>query len=149
MKNVKFLIITLLASFVLFSCGKGEDKPAEDTKMNEQTELLKERVGIYAPTKISADISYLTDNQKKVIDLLVKAAKLADEVFWKQTGIDAIPLRDSLAALDTENAKVALEFVKINYGPYDLLEEGKRMLGNGPGEKTGSSELLSAGYDKN
>ena len=141
------LVLLLLISTV--ACDKtGEDTKTKDKAAMEEPKKeskLAPRIKIYTPTEIGADIAYLTDNQKKVIEKLIEAGKLADEVFWEQTSPDAITLRDSLRKLDTPEAKEALEFVMINYGPYDLIDEGKRYLGEGPEEKPKTASFYPMG----
>jgi hypothetical protein len=99
--------------------------------MNKLNTALQERIDLYAPVNITADLSNLTSNEKKVIELLIEAGKIADEIFWKQTSPDAISIRDSLRKLNTPEAHQALDFVMINYGPYDRIDDGKRYIGSG------------------
>jgi hypothetical protein len=129
--KIRYLMIFLFSTLVLFSCGQKQHESEEEEMQNKKS-VLQERIEIYAPVEITADISHLTENQKKVIKLLIEAGKIADEIFWKQTSPCAIDVRDSLIALDTPEAEQALEFVKINYGPYDRIDEGKRYIGDGP-----------------
>jgi hypothetical protein len=91
-----------------------------------------ERIKAYSPTKISADVSNLTSNQKKVIELLVKAGQVSDDIFWIQNTPDAISIRDSLKKSNSESAKVYLDYVNINYGPYDAIYNDERFVGDGP-----------------
>lgn len=93
---------------------------------------ISDRVKAYAPTIIKVDISNMNANQKKLVQLLVEAGKIADEIFWQQTSYDAISVRDSLMKLNTPETKDLLEYVKINYGPYDLIYEHSRFIGTGP-----------------
>jgi len=129
MKQKSLVLMLIIVSIFFISCAEKQDLPKEEvTMLNKE---LQERIDIYAPTDITADISHLTANQVKVIELLIEAGHIADEIFWKQTSTDAIPLRDSLIKLGTAEADQALEFVNINYGPYDRIDNSKRYLGEG------------------
>ncbi len=123
--------IFFLGILILFACKPEKKEQIKEPTMNVLNKELQERIDLYAPTEITADISNLTENQKKVIELLIEAGKIVDEIFWKQTSPCAIPTRDSLMKLNTPEARQALEFVKINYGPYDRIEN-KRYIGEGP-----------------
>lgn len=145
MKLKNYLAAIGMAS-MLFSCNQKDVSTEKVEEMNKVN--LKERIDIYAPTVIKADISHLTENQKIVIEKLIEASKLADEIFWMQTSPESIPLRDSLAALNTPEAKEALEFVKINYGPYDLNKDGERMIGHGPEDKPAQANFYPQDLSK-
>lgn len=104
----------------------------EFNNQDENMEKVIERIKAYSPTKISADISHLTSNQKKVIELLVKAGQVSDDIFWIQNTPDAVSIRDSLKNSNSESAKVYLDYVNINYGPYDEIYSSERFVGDGP-----------------
>jgi hypothetical protein len=127
-KFISILSIAFILS-LLISCDKINQKTKPEGAMNKSE--IRNRIEVYAPTEIKADLSRLSDRQKKLIEKLVEAGKIADEIFWKQTSPDAIAVRDSLQKLNTPEAKEALEYVMINYGPYDRIEEGKRIIGTG------------------
>lgn len=142
MKIFLYLFAALLA-YALISCsGTEEQKPEEDMPVTDSlTQVLQSRVDIYAPTEISLDISKLTDKQKLVVETLIIAGKIGSEMFWKQSSFDGIALRDSLKQLSDESSLTALEFMKINYGPYDLIDEGKRYVGEGSEKKPAQANL--------
>lgn len=130
---MKYFLLFAVAFCVLslVSCGHKEEAPKEEAPQTEQKSVLRERIDLYAPTEINVDLSHLSESDRKIIQLLLEAGKIADELFWKQTSPCAIPIRDSLRNLDTPEAKEALEFVMINYGPYDRMDESRRYIGEG------------------
>lgn len=80
------------------------------------------RLDIYTPYELTSDLSHLSDNQKKMVSLLIDASKIMDELFWKQ----AFPgNKDELLANVEERAK---EFTVINYGPWDRLSNNQPFL---------------------
>lgn len=81
----------------------------------------------YATVKLTTDISKLTDKEKQMIPLLMEAAKIMDTLYWNQN----YGHRDSLLkALSDEKTKA---FVKINYGPWDKLNNDTPFIaGVGP-----------------
>lgn len=128
------LIIFILTGILFVSCGKNQEKPEgnEMEKEQSQDDIYSKRIKAFAPTRITADISHLTENQKKVIKLLTEAGHLADQIFWHQTSPCAISVRDSLKKIDDPEAKKILKLVNINYGPYDPIYDDERFVGNGP-----------------
>ncbi len=93
----------------------------------------------YEVVEVVPDFSGLTENQKKVVKLLVEAGKIADEVFWKQAGHNTLETRANLMNSDNPGDKKLLEYVKINYGPYDRLDGNKDFI-------TGGEKPLGAGF---
>ena len=102
-----------------------------DTKLKPESDSLKiyvaDRLPIYEKVKLTSDLTNLSESDRKMIPLMIEAAKIMDELFWKQ----AYPERDSLLnVLTDEKTK---EFVMINYGPWDRLNGDKPFIkGIGP-----------------
>ena len=101
---------------IFSSCSKKEEAK-EEAKVPENYEKIQGHLNSYSPTKITADVSHLTDREKQLIKKLAEIGHLADAIFWKQSCPDAIAVRDSLAKLDDEVSKTYLRYVKVNYGP--------------------------------
>lgn len=129
MKNFKLIPIFLIL-FTLIACNKKESEPKNN--MNKEKSTIAKRLESFAPVKFTTDISFLTKNQKKVIELLTEAGKIADEIYWKQNTADGIAIRDSLAKLNSPEDKKLLRYLKIWYGPYDAMYGETRFIGNGP-----------------
>lgn len=126
------LILTMVF-FVFSACSDNaqKDKPEDDS---EQKADLQEKVDAFAEFKLTSDISHLSDNQKEMLPLLFKAAKIMDDIFWKQAYGDKEELLNSL---ETEAQKA---FVKINYGPWDRLSGNKPFI-EGVGEKPAGAQF--------
>ena len=102
-----------------------------DTKLKPELDSLKiyvaDRLPIYEKVKLTSDLTNLSESDRKMIPLMIEAAKIMDELFWKQ----AYPERDSL--LDVLTDEKTKEFVMINYGPWDRLNGDKPFIkGIGP-----------------
>lgn len=113
----KSLIAILLASSI-WACTA--EKEAEVSEMQQ-------KVNEYAEFTLTADLSHLSENQQKVIPILVEVAQIMDDIFWKEAYGDKSALLNSL----TDEA--AKTFVKYNYGPWDRLGGNEPFLeGVGP-----------------
>lgn len=113
-------------SLTFISCEKNMPEK------NKAESVIAERLKAFSKVDITTDISALTDNEKKVVQILAEAGKIADEIYWKQNTADGIALRDSLAKLNTPEAIETLRFLKIWYGAYDAMYDEARFFGNGP-----------------
>ena len=139
MKKFAKLFVSGALLCSLFACNKGETQ-MQNTEPAE-VKALKEKLAAYSETEIVADLSKLTERQRKVVEKLVEAAKLADIIFWKQSNPDGLTVRDSLAKINTPYTKDLLRYVNINYGPYDVIFDKIRFVGNGPSKKPNVANL--------
>ncbi len=80
---------------------------------------LQDRLDAYVPTVLSPDISHLDATELQVLEKLVAASKLMNEIFLDQ----ATPCRDDLAArIETMPANQQADlsrYFRINIGPWD------------------------------
>lgn len=74
------------------------------------------RYDIYAPVKLSTDLSELALWEKRMLPNLIEAARIMDDLFWKQAYIQDKDV--FLKSIDDEKKR---EFARINYGPWDRL----------------------------
>ncbi len=103
-------------ALIVFSCNTEQqtESPKEDQFTVLDTtehELLRK----YTPFTLTTDISILSENQQKMIPLLIDAAKIMNELFWFEAYGDKQALIDGLA-----NDTLKL-YANINYGPWDRL----------------------------
>ena len=114
----KLLLALLMTGIFTFTSCKNEqnesENNSEDTSMKDKNDKIDKLVNQYAEVKLESDLSGLSENQKKMIPLLIEVAEITDELFWYQ----AFGGRDTLMQnLDDKTA----EYVTINYGPWDRL----------------------------
>ena len=134
---MKYLQMIFVSFIMLTSCnteknsGNDADKKMPDEKkyvMNDS--IIREKIAQYAPFKLTTDLAKLSDNEKKVIPLLIEAAKINDEVFWMQSFGDKPELKNKV------KSPVLWEYVEFNYGPWDRLDGDKPFVpGIGPKPK--------------
>lgn len=137
-----YYCITILAILIMFNaCNENKENNGDKMIKDSAKIQLEKLIKAYAPTEIKVEISNLSENEKKMIKCLIEAGQIADEIFWKQSTADGIFIRDSLKKLKGEYNKLLLDYVLINYGPYDLIYEGKRFVGNGPDFKPAGANL--------
>ena len=91
-------------------------------------ETVEPRPEIYADFTLTADLGHLSDEQKHMVALLIDAAQIMDDLFWRQSfGDDYEAWLDSIADDKTRR------FAELNYGPWDALDDDKPfMKGYGP-----------------
>jgi len=123
MKKALFLSLIIV---VLFSCkeeNKKTDKPVEVEQTAMQKNLEK-----YVTVKLTSDLSNLTENERKMLPILIDAANKMNDLFWYESYGDKTELLNSIQDEDTK------KFVIINYGPWDRLAGNKSFV-EGIGDK--------------
>ncbi|WP_044403126.1 Zn-dependent hydrolase [Lacinutrix sp. Hel_I_90] len=119
--------ISLLVFVCIFSCKEEaketETSVTETPKFEMQTNLDK-----YVSVKLISDLSVLSAKEKQMLPILIEAANKMNDLFWYEAYGDCDALLNSIADEDTK------KFVKINYGPWDRLDNNKPFV-DGVGEK--------------
>ncbi len=132
---------------MLTACGKSADTTqattAQPETTTEQTLLVDEsRLSIYHGVDLTSDLSHLSDNQHKMLSLLIDASKIMDDLFWKQAFFED---KDAfLSSIDDEDVR---HFAAINYGPWDRLN-GDTPFISGYDDKAPGAEFYPHDIDK-
>jgi hypothetical protein len=93
---------------------------------------LAARVAKFKPIHIAFDSSKLSDREKKMVEKLVDAAGLLDCIYWRQSDPKGLQLYLSLANTMDPQKQLLREYLKINGGRYDLIDENKPFVGTAP-----------------
>lgn len=125
MKKSSIFLGMIAFAGVLSSCST-QKTAAESTQTS--TEMTKDYAfQYYAQVPLTTDISHLTKNEKEILRLMFKTADIMDDLFWQQAYGSKIDLMD-------ETKDEAKEYAKINYGPWDRLNNEVPFI-NGIGAK--------------
>jgi hypothetical protein len=89
-------------------------------KTDEYTETMKANLDKFKEVTLTTDLSWLSENEREIIRILVEAADIMDEIFWMQAYGDKQQLMNQI-----EN-EYARQYAMIHYGPWD------RLAGNAP-----------------
>jgi hypothetical protein len=102
---------------------------------------IDDRLDQYTSFELNADLSQLTDNQRKIISLLIDAGQATEEVFWMQAYGDRDELMEMLGSEELRT------FAEINYGPWDRLN-GDEPFVEGFGPKPAGANYYPADMTK-
>ncbi|WP_144394867.1 dipeptidyl-peptidase 3 family protein [Pleionea sediminis] len=156
---MKYKLITLATAITLALSGCQKKESSDETKSADTQAsqsitsdkkaspeglyqpISTERFDIYADFKLTADLSKLSDNQKRMISLLIDASKIMDDLFWQQAYGDKNSL---LANIKHEKTKY---FADVNYGPWDRLAGDKPFI-KGIQEKPAGAQFYPADMTK-
>ena len=125
MKAQSVLTALVIGVMTLFSSCQNTPSGEPDLPVDP---ALQAKVDAFAAFKLTTDLSVLSENEKAMLPHLIKAAQIMDDIFWKEAYGDKQELIDKL------RDPASREFVKINYGPWERLNENKPFI-EGYGEK--------------
>ena len=80
-----------------------------------------------ARVEMNADTSYLTDEEKQVVNLLNQAADLLNPIYLRQVSADNPRIRDEIAA---KHDPALLDRFDSFMGPWDEVDEDKPFFGS-------------------
>ena len=135
--SIQCLAVLISSLYFFTSC----DQAVKESKVEETTASEEVRTDIYAPVKLTTDISQLSDSEKAIIPVLIEAAKIMDGLFWQQAYGDKEALMSSI-----KDEKVK-KFAQINYGPWDRLADNQPFI-EGVGEKPLGANFYPEGMTK-
>ena len=137
---------------MVLSCNKPADDNVQTTQIvdisankNSALSLIENaenRLNIYFPVTLSADIKHLSDNQKKMLAVLIEASVIMDNLFWKQAFG-----QDKNTFLSEINEPQVQNFAAINYGPWDRLN-GDQVFLSDTNEKRLGAQFYPADMTK-
>ncbi len=97
-----------------------------DTVSAQSDKPIEARLAVYAPVKISVPWELLDKNETAALENIYRAAVVMDEIFLRQVWKGNVGLRKALIGKDKMKE---LKFFKINFGPWDRIEENEPFIG--------------------
>jgi hypothetical protein len=98
-------------------------------------ERLLDKVSQFAPARITADVSHLSERDRDALDKLIAAARLMDPIFDRQAYARNPELRAELAADTSPEGRQRLEYFDIMRGPWDRQDHFRPFATSSPRPK--------------
>lgn len=115
--TMKRPLSALALTLLLFACNPAAQKSSTDTVADVETGPARNE--IYETVPLTTDISQLSEAEKKMIPILIEAAKIMDDLFWREAYPEALRVEETTLSTDVRR------FLQINYGPWDRLDGNK------------------------
>jgi hypothetical protein len=127
--------LKLTAAVLIAACAV---LTAQEARVPATAELQR-MAARFAPTDITADVSRLSPNDRRVLAKLVDASKIIDALFLRQvwSGNDAMLL--DLVADQTPEGRARLHYFLINKGPWDRLDHYRAFVPGAPKKPEGAN----------
>jgi len=149
MMKPRALSLLLLLAVLLGACSEPPAPVTSDTTATteapadtgSQTASSAPAFARYASVRLEADLSNLSADQKALIGILIDAAKIMDDLFWRQA------YGDRMTLLDRVQDPATRDYARINYGPWDRLA-GDRPFVPGVGPKPAGANFYPTDMSK-
>ncbi|HEX7817210.1 dipeptidyl-peptidase 3 family protein [Dyella sp.] len=150
----RLLTLSLLAT--LTACGSPEQPQAPASAAttpaparsapaqpdaSTDADLAKQGLGNYASVRLTADLSGFDDKQKQMIALLIQAADVTNDIYWKQGWGDRQALMQRIADPSVK------QYAQVNYGPWDRLNNDQPFVA-GVGARPPGAQFYPADMSK-
>ncbi len=116
MNRLNTLFLTGIILLLAAACQR--HPKAESSKID----TIMNKLNDFASFKLTTDISKLSENERKMIPLLIETAKIMDDIFW----IEAYGNKKAL--LDSLQDESAIKLAMINYGPWERLNNNQPFI---------------------
>ena len=131
-------LLSLILALLLAACSS--QGSVSKTSENE-TNLL----AAYTTVRLEADLSGLSDATKRMLPLLIEAAREMDQIYWLEV---SGPQDSVLAAIANPDLR---RFAEINYGPWDRLNGNEPFIPEAgampPGANFYPHDITTAEFD--
>jgi hypothetical protein len=124
-----FFVLSCLMTACARERGGDADVANEPASDPAATAQVPPRPEVYTQFTLTTDLSYLSDNQREMIGILIEASHIMDDLYWRQAYGDGY--QEWLASIGVDEIR---HFAEINYGPWDRLDGDKPFM-DGVGDK--------------
>ena len=122
------LLVCAAAVFV-----RAQEAPVPDTQ------TLQRMAARFAPTAIGADLSKLSDADRRVLAKLVEASKIVDALFLRQVWPGNEAMLMDLVRDPSPEGRARLHYFLINKGPWSRLDHNAAFVPGAPAKPAGAN----------
>jgi len=127
--SLKIFLTGLLFAAMLTGCSKKEKQ-----KVATETPLTA-KIRRFAPTEITADISHLSEGDRKALMKIIEAAQLMDPIYLRQVWSGNEEMLKKLTFDTSPEGRERLHYFRINVGPWSRLDNNEPFIDGAPREK--------------
>jgi hypothetical protein len=93
---------------------------------------LTARLAGWKPVEMPFDDRSLTTRERELVDQLVEASRALEDIYWRQSDPQDIPLYNALRAAPAGRGQEVARMLWIHGSRYDLVDENRPFLGTAP-----------------
>ncbi len=129
--RITVCLIAIIASILMPGCAT---QKIDSMKTPEET-ALETKAGRFAPTDVTADVSRLSEGDRKALDKIIEAARYLDDAYLRQVWSGNVALLEKLKADKSPAGQARLHYFMINKGPWSRLDKNEPFIDGVPHEK--------------
>ena len=130
---MRFFLTTIAATALLAGCGQSTQEtetPKIETSKTESNAPeakydITRQYEKFAEVPMNPDVSFLTENERRVVNKLIEASGYLSEIYLLQRGADYPQRR---AELETSGTAIQKAMFDLHFGPCDTLEDDNRVF---------------------
>ena len=125
-------MLSLGLTALLGAGAAGASTAAEPARKGEDLKIapdIEKRVAQFSPTPYEVDLSALSAKDRQVLDKLVEASKLVQEIWLRQVWAGNAELREQVKDWQGGTKGAAREYFTIMAGPFDRQAEREVFIG--------------------
>lgn len=137
------LAIAMLA-ISLVACGSETPAKLDNTETTADTaeavavasrDKLETMRAQFARIDMAPDTSFLSDEEREVVNLLNRAGNLMSAIYLRQISESNPAWRSAIAASDQADKDMLLDLFDLHFGPWDTLDHNEPFFGDTPRPK--------------
>lgn len=121
-----FLVAT---AALVAGCG-GAQKRGDGMESGLPLDALKAKRARYANVELTVPRDQVSATDREVLVHLVRASEAMNRLFWIQGSRNGWEIRQSVATREGEYFRVLTDYIDLNFGPWDRLDEDQPFWGN-------------------
>src|SRR3954462_12069017 len=125
------ILAALLAATAACTAAVPPPPPAALAESADGYSLAAQRAKIVR-IDMHPDTSFLTAEERDVVNYLIQAADLLDPIFLRQVSADNPRVRSEIASLNRADGPLLLAWFAFNAGPWDTLADNRPFWGDRP-----------------
>ena len=118
---IRRIVFISIVGILIFNAANvfAQNKVNKSTETSQKNDIAESKyskaIKEYVRVPLKTDVRLLSNNQKRIMPLLIEVAKIMDNIYWMQTFGNKENLLNSVESPE------AKELININYGPWNRL----------------------------
>src|SRR5215813_9206950 len=133
--NKRSIAIVVACAVWVAACTAQKQEATKVSDSNQKGSDLAAKIARFAPTELSADVSALSEGDRKALDKLIEAARYMDSIFFRQVWSGNEASKKTLEADTSPEGAERYHYFLINKGPWSRLDHDEPFVDGVPRDK--------------